>query len=90
MSEAQSYYNILALTHFLRFTDFANFCRVLGLFLINYNGKSYETLVMHTSGWVKLKVTVNIEPRPTLYGSLSSQIFVEFLRLDQFLRHYKG
>ena len=62
----------------------------LGHFLRNYRGWSHETLVMHTSGRVKLKATINNESWPTFHGSLTSQIFVQLLRLDQFLRNYKG
>ena len=43
-----------------------------------YKDWSHETWVMHTSGKVKLKCTINNESWPTLHGSLISQIFVEF------------
>ena len=80
MSAAQSYHQYWALTYFLRFTDFLNFVMILrfGHFLRDYEGKSYETSVMQTSGWVQLKATINTEPWPTFYGSLTFQILSWF------------
>ena len=51
----------------------------LGHFIRNYNGYSHKTWAMHTSGWVNLKATINVEPWPTLYGSLTSIFFRVFV-----------
>ena len=42
---------------------------------------------MQTSWWLQPNATIESEPWPAFYGSLT---FVEFLRLGQFLRNYNG